>query len=51
MMRRREFLNAGAAAALPVGGNAQRTNAGEDNPVGDFILRRFESSLQIVHKN
>jgi sulfoquinovosidase len=54
-MRRREFMTAGAmaaaAAALPVDGNAQRTNASEDHSVGDFILRHFENGLQILHKN
>jgi hypothetical protein len=28
---------AAAAAALPVDVNAQRNNAGEDRPVGDFL--------------
>ena len=54
-MRRREFLTASATAAaavaLPVDGNAQRADAVEDYPVGDFILRRFENGLQIRHKN
>jgi sulfoquinovosidase len=29
----------------------QRANAAEDHLVGDFILRRFQSGLQILHKN
>ena len=54
-MRRREFLTAGATAAaavvLSVDGTAQQAAAGEDHPVGDFILRRTENGLQILHKN
>jgi hypothetical protein len=54
-MRRREFLTAGAiaaaAATLPADGNAQRANANQDYSVGDFVLRRLESGLQIRHKN
>jgi sulfoquinovosidase len=54
-MRRREFLTASAiaaaAATLAAHGNAQRADASEDYPVGDFILRRFEGGLQIRHKN
>ena len=49
-MRRREFLTASAiaaaAATLAAHGNAQRADASEDYPVGDFILRRFEGGLQ-----
>jgi alpha-glucosidase len=54
-MRRRELLTAGATAAaavvLSVDGTAQQAAAGEDHPVGDFILRRTENGLQILHKN
>jgi sulfoquinovosidase len=54
-IRRREFLAAGAtiaaAAALAGDGKTQRANAAEDHLVGDFILRRFQSGLQILHKN
>jgi alpha-glucosidase len=54
-MRRREFLTAGAiaaaAATLSADGNAQRADASQDYSVGDFILRRLESGLQIRHKN
>jgi hypothetical protein len=54
-MRRREFLTAGAiaaaAATLSADGNAQRANASQDYSVGDFILRRLESGLQIRHTN
>jgi sulfoquinovosidase len=52
-MRRREFLTAtataAAAVALPVDGKAQQSSAGEDHPLGDFILRRLGDALQILH--
>ncbi len=55
-MRRRDFLTASVTAAaagvLSVDGVAQQsTAAGEEHPVGDFILRHTGNGLQIVHKN
>jgi sulfoquinovosidase len=54
-MQRREFLTAGvavaAAGALSVDGIAQQTATGEDYSVGNFILRRIGTSLQVLHKN
>jgi sulfoquinovosidase len=53
-MRRREFLTASATAAAAVAlqpAAIAQSAAGEDHPLGDFILRRLESSLQIFHKN
>jgi alpha-glucosidase len=52
-LRRREFLTASATAAVAVAlspGVTAEPAAGEDHPVGDFILRRRSNGLQILHK-
>ena len=52
-LRRREFLTASATAAVVAAlspGATAEPAAGEDHPVGDFILRRRSNDLQISHK-
>ncbi len=56
-MKRRDFLRAGAtaaaAAALPAASFAANAAAAnpDDRPVGNFILRRTDKGLQVLHSH
>ena len=54
-LKRREFLAAGAAAmaaaSLPRDATAQEAAAGEEHPIGEFILKRSGDGLRVAHKS